>query len=338
MTKIKSKLAAILIAMAGAAGMLTVPNVIVPAEHFSVCAAESAMSAPTAPKSEPGLDNVKLSWNKVSGADAYTVFIKKNEKDEYKKYKTVRAPECLIKDLKPGTSYIVKVTPVKLDSKSVITEKGKPGFFKIKTSVYKDCVQNLQVTTQLGGSKTEMYAGGEMINYSRSNATLSWDSLPSADDYAIYINSSRRTDCTIYKKNGRVYADIGSLYSGHKIKATVYPIKKSNNKEYMGKGHAINFTTATPKFSQLLDLGEDDSYISMGNNTYLSTGEYSAFAEEFSIATRWALRGGDLETLSTDVKNLDRHYIMYEDTKIGVINFYTSPYDPNYLKVVIQDF
>lgn len=333
----KCKAVVLFIALIGSAGMLTVPNNIVPQEHFSVCAAESTMSAPSKPRSQTGTDSVKLSWNSVSGADAYTVYYKRADKEEYIKYKTVKNPECLIKDLKPGTPYSVKVTPIKLNEKSVVTERGKSAVWTVKTAVYNDIVQNLKATSKLGGSKTEMYAGGEMVNYSQASVTLSWDILPSADAYVIANGSNVYSSCDFYQKNGRAYATIDGLYAASKYNLTVYPVKFENGLKAKGKGRSITFTTAAPKFSQLLDLGALSDFTSLGNNTYLSTGEYSAYAEEISIAAKWAIKGGDLSSLSTDVPNLDRHYITYNGIKIGIINFYTDPYNSNYLKIVIQD-
>lgn len=333
----KMKIIALLLSAVGAAGLLTIPNDLIPAEHFSVCAAQSTLSAPKKPVSTTETDSIKLKWNAVSGADAYIVYYRTADTEEYQKYKTVKNPECLIKELTPGTAYDVKVTPIKLDEKNIVTERGKSAVWAVMTATYRDCVQNLKATTKLEGTQTDMYAGGEMVSSLTASITLSWDILPSADAYVISDGYNVVKKCEFTQKNGRAYATIKGLSAARKFKLTVYPVKFENDMKYKGKGKSITITTASPKVSQVLDLSTGSSFISLGNNTYVTTGEYKAWVEEMSIATVLALHGGDLSTLETDVENLERHYITYNETKIGIINFYTNPRDPYYLKIIIQE-
>lgn len=57
-------------------------------------------------------NTVTLKWSAVDGADKYIVYLYNSETKKYEKYSTVKSAKCTIKNLKKGTSYKVKVTPV----------------------------------------------------------------------------------------------------------------------------------------------------------------------------------------------------------------------------------
>lgn len=72
-------------------------------------------------------NTITLKWDKVSGADAYTVYIYNTTTGKYKKYKTVTSNSCVIKSLKKNTKYKFKVSALdKVNGKYVEGEKSDP--------------------------------------------------------------------------------------------------------------------------------------------------------------------------------------------------------------------
>lgn len=68
-------------------------------------------------------NSITLTWNKVKGADAYTVYIYKSSTGKYEEYKTVKSNTCVIKNLKKNTKYKFKV--VALDKVNGKYKKGE---------------------------------------------------------------------------------------------------------------------------------------------------------------------------------------------------------------------
>lgn len=72
---------------------------------------EDELAAPDNVKASAKTANsITLKWNKVSGADAYTVYMYNASTGKYEKYKTVTSNSCTIKKLKKNTKYKFKVS------------------------------------------------------------------------------------------------------------------------------------------------------------------------------------------------------------------------------------
>ena len=87
--------------------------------------AEAASAKLSAPKnvrvSVPAADQIKLKWNKVSGAGAYRVYMLDPESKKYKSVKTVKGTSCLIDGLEPNDLYYFKVAALKRSGGKYIT-------------------------------------------------------------------------------------------------------------------------------------------------------------------------------------------------------------------------
>lgn len=72
-------------------------------------------------------NSITLKWDKVSGADAYTVYLYNASTGKYEKYKTVTSNSCVIKNLKKNTKYKFKVSALdKVNGKYKEGEKSDP--------------------------------------------------------------------------------------------------------------------------------------------------------------------------------------------------------------------
>lgn len=72
-------------------------------------------------------NSITLKWNKVAGADAYTVYMYNASTGKYEKYKTVTSNSCTITKLKKNTKYKFKVVALeKVNGKYKEGEKSDP--------------------------------------------------------------------------------------------------------------------------------------------------------------------------------------------------------------------
>ena len=71
------------------------------------------LAAPTGIKSSKSTDKIILSWDAVSGADAYRVYMYDSSTGEYEQYKDVSGTKCTISGLKSGTAYKFKIAALK---------------------------------------------------------------------------------------------------------------------------------------------------------------------------------------------------------------------------------
>ncbi|MGN0551865.1 MAG: leucine-rich repeat protein [Oscillospiraceae bacterium] len=87
-------------------------------KYASSSSSSDKLAAPENIKASKTSSSVTLTWDKVSGADAYKVW-KLNEKTgKYEKYKIVTAAKCTISDLDKNTKYSFKITSLdKVDGK-----------------------------------------------------------------------------------------------------------------------------------------------------------------------------------------------------------------------------
>lgn len=332
--------AAFLAAIISCAFVVSQDQIILEASNVVYAADAYSLSAPSRPVAKRSTDSVYLTWNSVSSADAYIVYIKKATDEEFVKYKTVKSAACQIKNLMQGTEYKVKVTPIKINSKNVITDKGKSAIWSVTTTVYDDKVSDLKVTSAISNSNAEMAGGGEMYYNYKSTVTVSWNALASADSYYVCHDNgfgpSPVKDIKYFKSGNRICATITGMPAGTKRRLVVYPVKKINGKEYKGKGSAITFTTAAPTLSSILKF-DGGSYSYLGDGTYLTSGKYSAFSEMFTIAYIVGILGCSFGSSEDIDDNCTKYYIKYNDVNIGAIYYYTNPNNDYYLKFTIRD-
>lgn len=113
--KLKHKLISAVLSAVLLAGSASVPNT--PLE-VTAAAASTKLAAPTGVKTTQTGNSVKLSWNKVSGAGGYRVYMYNASTKKYEKYKDVTTTSCTIKGLKASTTYKFKVATLKFTTQS----------------------------------------------------------------------------------------------------------------------------------------------------------------------------------------------------------------------------
>lgn len=91
-------------------------------------ASSDTLAAPDNIKASSTTPNsVTITWDKVSGADAYTVYMYNSTTGKYEKYKTVTSNSCVIKSLKKNTKYKFKIVALdKVNGKYKEGEKSDP--------------------------------------------------------------------------------------------------------------------------------------------------------------------------------------------------------------------
>ncbi len=93
---------------------------------------DGKLSAPTDINASSSSSRVLLSWEAVSGADAYRVYIYNTSTGKYEKYKDVSGTKCTVSGLESGTSYKFKVAALKGSTgKYTAGKASKP--FSVKT-------------------------------------------------------------------------------------------------------------------------------------------------------------------------------------------------------------
>ncbi len=75
----------------------------------STAASDSKLAAPKNLKALSGEDKITLTWSKVSGADAYRVYIFDEAKRKYVRYKTVKGTKCTVTDIVGDKTYKFRV-------------------------------------------------------------------------------------------------------------------------------------------------------------------------------------------------------------------------------------
>lgn len=120
------KIAAIGAAVLMAAGIATgVPISTETVSPFAIAAeaANSKLAAPKNLKAAAGDGKVTLTWDKVSGADVYRVYLYNAETKKYEKCKSVKSAKATVTGLENGKTYKFKVAAAVKSGKSYKTGK-----------------------------------------------------------------------------------------------------------------------------------------------------------------------------------------------------------------------
>lgn len=81
--------------------------------NSSVSSSTKTLAAPAGIKASKTSTKITLSWDAVSGADAYRVYMYDPSTGEYEEYKDVSGTKCTVSGLKSGTAYKFKVAALK---------------------------------------------------------------------------------------------------------------------------------------------------------------------------------------------------------------------------------
>lgn len=150
----------------------------------------------TGTKAQMGIDGINVTWNTVSEADGYNVYVWNSAKKAYNLYTSIKgadADACTIYDVVPGKTYYIQVRAYN----NVGTEKVVGYGEEAKITVPKSFAQKLQAPVVTSGNAADS-------GYVR----LTWTSVPNADQYKIYrAGTSNGTYKLMYTTKGTTYTN-----------------------------------------------------------------------------------------------------------------------------------
>lgn len=114
--KLKHKLISAVLSAVLLASSVSAPNT--PIGITALAATSTKLAAPTGVKTTKTSSSVKLSWEAVSGAGGYRVYIYNASTKKYEKYKDITGTTCTINGLEVSTTYKFKVASLKFSTKS----------------------------------------------------------------------------------------------------------------------------------------------------------------------------------------------------------------------------
>lgn len=179
--------------------MLTGVPEIMPSVTFSTYAA-SKLSAPKGFKAKStSKTSITLTWNKVSGADGYRIFMHSEKTDEYETYDTVKSTTYTVEDLSPGKTYKFKVAAVvKRSGKYVVQTKSSKLSVKTKSSTSVTAPKNITTSSSTNSIK------------------LSWSSVSGASAYRVYLYDPDTEEYETYKNVTGTSCTVDGLSPGKK--------------------------------------------------------------------------------------------------------------------------
>lgn len=218
----------ILAAVLAAVMSVTVLPELSPFPSFSITAsAASKLAAPKSISYSATENSITLKWNKVSGADAYRVFMFDSDTDEYEKYKDVTKTSCKVSELSAGKTYKFKVAAlVKKSGKYVLQTKSD----KITTKT--ESAEKLAAPTGLKASASE------------TKIKLTWNAVDGADAYNVYKYNSSSDEYKKHKRVSGTSCNVKNLKSGTKYKFKVAAVVE-NDGSYVAqtKSKVVSATT-----------------------------------------------------------------------------------------------
>ncbi|MBR5437806.1 MAG: leucine-rich repeat protein [Clostridia bacterium] len=220
-------------------------------------AAKAVSVAPSAPSDVTGLkvtavtdNSISLSWNKVSDASGYKVYLYNSASKTYTYKFAVAGNSAQIKVLSPNTSYSFSVKAYKkndyssTDSRSyavAVTGKTLPGQVSMITA-----------------DKENIYP---------DKMTLSWDRVAGADGYNLYIYSKTKKDYVLYKSTAELTCQVSGLEAGTTYFFRIRTYSGSNKAE---SAPCKTFSFTTEHLPSTAQQAVQEAILAVGNTKKLN--------------------------------------------------------------------
>ena len=142
--------------------------------------------------------SITLSWNKVTGADGYRVYVYNTSTKKYDKLKDVKNPTLKVTSLKAGTAYKYKIKAYKKDDGAI---------YGAASDAFETCTKPATPTLKVTSTKTGV-------------ASLSWNNVAGESGYQVYYSTKKDSG---YKKLATYKANtVKGTKSNLKSKSTYY--------------------------------------------------------------------------------------------------------------------
>lgn len=192
-------------------------------KYSAVLSITAPLAKPTAIKSKSAEKSIALTWNKVTGAQSYKVFVYDTAKKSYKTLAVVSGEKYTASALKDGTVYKFIIR--------AYSEAGAKGVQSPNSSEY-SCATK-PVATKL--SKVNDASGNGAVK-------LSWTKVARCDGYLVYFSDSKNGTYKLKAKlngNGNLTYTVSSLKNGANYYFKVIAYKAVGSKLESGKNSNI---------------------------------------------------------------------------------------------------
>ena len=155
-------------------------------------------------------DDVKVGWQKVTGATGYYVYYKKVTQSTYSAYKLTTNTSITLKDLADSTKYNFKVVPY-----------GMSGNTKIQSDNY--ATKSITTLRSLAAPKVTL----QLIAY--DDVKVGWQKVTGAAGYYVYYKKATQKAYSSYKLTTNTSITLKNLASNTKYNFKVVPYGMSGN-------------------------------------------------------------------------------------------------------------
>ncbi|MCM1524766.1 MAG: fibronectin type III domain-containing protein [Ruminococcus sp.] len=292
--------------------------------------ATDKLDAPSDIKASASSDSVTLTWDKVKGADAYSVYKYDSSDKKFKSYKSVTGTSCKVTGLTKGVTYSFKVAAlVKSGGKYVLQELSDTVSVKTGASASDNVKKNIQDkysgTTVTYSSKDDKFTVVKLTNTDKSaklsaSAKKTWSkTVSSASDDADKIEdiieaAGMDSSCeyVIGDKNKKVLlriedGDITYNYSEEKTSQKTSSKKQTSSDD---KGHEDMKDEIRKMYKKknmdvtVSYMEPSDTYTVKYKSTLLRSEVEAQLKKSQSYADKWEDMIDDAEVFVDDVRDM----------------------------------
>ncbi len=231
-----------------------------------------------------GHNDVKLSWNKVSGAKGYFVYYKKSSSKSYSYKGSTTALSCNFANLSSGTKYDFKVVAYYLVGS---TKKASAYYKTSSATTLKDLKAPSKVTTEL---------------YGYDDVKVSWKKVSGAKGYYVYYKKSSAKSYSYAGKTTSTSFKKANLSDGVKytFKVVPYSISGSNiilDDSYKTASVATLKKVSTPKIKKSSSKKVKVSWTNIGGESGYQISQ-STSKSKTKIVSTYNTTSGKSKTIS----------------------------------------
>lgn len=224
-------------------------------------------------------NSITLSWNKVSGAKYYQVFLYTSK--GWVRQATVTARSYTVKGLKAGTTYAFKVR--------AYTKVGSTNYIGVYSSTFK-------TPTLLPAPKTIKTSA------TKSSINISWSTVSGADYYQVWLYDDNNGWSLIKNTTAKKYT-INDLKSGRNYQVKIRPFTKEGSvKTYGLYSESYKVTTLIPDVEELGADSVTSTSASVYWNSLYEADKYLVAVNDVAAGERIVKEFTD--TADIDLKNL----------------------------------